>query len=89
MEELEFEILDALYFVEPFATIVAEVSEKRVPVIKDYLKKLINRQWVKVMIWDDQEKTFVSSPFTDYDNLDEYHFLITRQGLLAHNSKSS
>jgi hypothetical protein len=88
MEELEYEILDALYFVEPFNTIVDEVSEKRIPVIKDCLRQLINKQYIKVMVWDNTEKTFVSSPFIDFDTLEDFHFLITRQGLLAHNTRA-
>jgi hypothetical protein len=87
MDELEFEILDSLYFVEPFQTLADEVSERRIPVIKDCLRELINKHWVKVMQWDEKEETFMSSPFVDFDSMEDFHYLITKEGLLAHNTK--
>jgi hypothetical protein len=87
MDELEYEILDALYFVEPFETLLNEVKEKRVAVIKDCLRQLIIKQWVNVMSWDENKKEFVSTPFFDFDNMESMHFFISKQGLIAHNSK--
>ena len=87
MEDLEFEILDAIYFVEPFETILNEVSEKCYGVVKECLRKLIRKRWVQVMVFNEEKQEFLSSTFFDFDRMDDYHFLATKDGLKAHTSK--
>ncbi len=87
MEELEFEILDSIYFVEPFETIVKEVSEKRLGVIIETLRKLIKKRYVQVLIYNEEKQDFLSTPFFDFDRMDELRFLATKEGLTAHNRK--
>lgn len=87
MDDLEFEILDSLYFVEPFETIVKEVSEKRVGVIMECLRKLIKKRWIQVMMFSEEKQEFQSTPFFDFDRIEEFQFLATKEGLTAHNSK--
>ncbi len=86
MSELEFEILDAIYFVEPFETIVKEVSEKRIPVIAECLRQMIKQRLVQVMAWSEEKQEYVSTAFYDFDKMHQFHFLATKEGLMKHNS---
>ncbi len=87
MDDLEFEILDSLYFVEPFETIVKEVSEKRLGVVLECLRKLIKKRWVQVMVFNEEKQEFMSTPFVDFDRIVDFQFMATKNGLTAHNSK--
>jgi hypothetical protein len=87
MDPLEFDILDAIYFVEPFETIVKEVSEKRLGVVKDCLRNLIRKRWVVVMTYNEERKEMASTTFYDYDKMEQFHFVATKLGLAAHNRK--
>ncbi|MCX6189865.1 MAG: hypothetical protein NTW54_09765 [Bacteroidetes bacterium] len=87
MDNLEFEILDALYFMEPFETIVKEVSEKRLGVVTECLRKLIKKRYVQVMEFNEAKQEFLSTPFFDFDHVEEFRFMATKTGLTAHNSK--
>ncbi len=87
MEKLEFEIIDAIYFVEPFDTILKEVSETRLGVIKDCLRNLIRKRWVQVMVWNEERHEMTSTAFYDYDKMEQFHYLATKEGLMAHNKK--
>ncbi len=87
MDDLEFEILDALYFVEPFETIVQEVSEKRLGVIIECLRKLIKKRFVQVMVFNEEKQEYLSTAFFDVDRMQDFRFLATKNGLLAHNTK--
>lgn len=87
MDELEFEIIDAIYFVEPFETILKEVTEKRLGVVKECLRGLIRKRWVQVMCWSETKKEMISTAFYDYDKMEDFHFLATKEGLMAHNRR--
>lgn len=86
LNDTQFAILDALYFVEPFQHIVEEVGEPRA-VVGAELKTLIDRRLVQVMEFDPHRQDYVKTPFLDGDKLDEYHYLATKEGLLAHNGR--
>ena len=85
MNDLTFQILDALYFVEPYEKLKAEIP---VPgaVLKDELKRLISLGWIEVKEWNEELKDYVSSPIFDSHNLEKYAFVITFEGLQQHNS---
>ena len=85
MNDLTFQILDALYFVEPYEKLKAEIP---VPdaVLKDELKRLISLGWIEVKEWNEELKDYVSSPIFDSHNLEKYAFIITFEGLQQHNS---
>lgn len=86
LNELEYEVLGALYFVEPFNHILAECKATE-PVVADVLKSLIQRKWVTPMKFDEQQQEYVRSFIYDSDNMRAFHYLITKDGLMAHNSK--
>ena len=85
MDEVEFEVLDTLYFVEPYEKILEECRQYAEPVIKDALRQLIRKRWVVAMRYDEEKRDFVRSFIYDADDMHAYHYLATKEGLLAHN----
>lgn len=83
MNDVQFQILDALYFVEPYENILAEV-EATEPVLSAELRELVAKGWVQAMEWSDQAGDYVRSRFHDSDDLARFHYLATREGLLRH-----
>ena len=83
MSDLEFAILDELYFINTFEDLQSsmEVEEE---VLRDSLKSLIKKNWVKVLLKDTEEE------LTQLENFDsdykQYNYLVTKAGLFAHNS---
>ncbi|MBX3100891.1 MAG: hypothetical protein KF690_00115 [Bacteroidetes bacterium] len=86
LTDIQFRILDALYFVEPFDNIVSEVGGSPAVVAAE-LKELITRRWVQVMAFDPRSQDYVPTFFHDADNMHAYHYLATKEGLLKHNGR--
>lgn len=86
LTKLQFAVLDSLYFPEPFENILEEVAQPR-PVVLAELRELIDKTFVQVLRWDDTAQDFLPSPFLDADNMQDFRFLATRKGLLAHNGR--
>ena len=86
LTDVEFDILNTVYFVEPFDKIIEEVKfpEK---IVADSLKFLITHKYVSAMKWDAKKGTHVRSFIYDSDNMRAYTYIITREGLLAHNTR--
>jgi len=84
LTDLQFDILDTVYFVEPLDKILEEVDERR-PVILDELKNMIDKGWIQVMAFDEAPQDYLRTNIFDSDNLYEYRFLATKDGLLRHN----
>lgn len=83
---VEYEILSALYFVEPFEKILEEVDASA-NIVADSLKQLIDMRYVAPMRWDEERKEYVRSFIYDADDMNAYHYLATKEGLMAHNSR--
>jgi hypothetical protein len=86
LTDIEFDILNALYFVEPFEHILEE-TDAPPAVVADVLKQLIHRKYVVPMKWDEEKTEFIRSFIYDSDDMTAYHYLATKEGLLAHNSR--
>ena len=84
LTDLQFQILDSIYFVESFEHIVEE-AEQPVPIVVDELRTMIDRGWVQVMQFDDVKEDYVRTAIYDADNMQNYHYLATKDGLLKHN----
>ncbi|MDQ3392658.1 MAG: hypothetical protein M3512_00875 [Bacteroidota bacterium] len=83
MTDIEFEILDELYFVVSFKVLVDNISieeEKLVP----HLRNLINKGWVRCFL------NIAGDEPTDISGFDKqymkYYYLASKEGLKAHNS---
>ncbi len=86
LSELEKDILNSVYFVEPFQNILDEVSLPA-PIVADGIKTLIHKKMIVAMRWDDTKMEYVRSFIYDSDNMYAYSYLATKEGLLAHNSR--
>ena len=84
LNELQFQILDSIYFMESLEHIVEEAAMPRAIVI-DEIRTMIDRGWVQVMAFDERKGDYTRTGIFDNDNLDEYRFLATKEGLLRHN----
>ena len=84
LTELQFQILDSLYFVERFEHVLEEAEQAR-PIVVDELRTMIDRGWIQVMVFNHENGDFVRTLIFDTDHLEEYAFLATKEGLLKHN----
>ncbi|MEM6629743.1 MAG: hypothetical protein AAF694_08720 [Bacteroidota bacterium] len=84
LTDLQFDILDTLYFVEPFEKIIEEVNTTR-PILIDELRTMIDRGWIQVMEFDKGQGDYFRTSIFDTDKLETYFFLATKEGLLKHN----
>ena len=82
MTDLEFDVLDELYFVTPFAQVLRmlEITDEE---LKNTLRNLIRKGWVKCFKTVSEQ---VEEEDLDFENeFQEYYYLATKEGLLAHN----
>lgn len=86
LDDIEYEILNSLYFVEPFEKLLEEVNQPP-SVIGDVLKTLIHKKMVVAMKWDETVQDYKRSFIYDSDNMHAYSYLATKEGLMAHNSR--
>ncbi|GAB1449612.1 MAG: hypothetical protein LCH37_12060 [Bacteroidetes bacterium] len=86
LSELEWDILNCLYFVEPFSTLLEETGYPA-PIVADGLKTLIHRKMVVPMRFDETKQEYLRTFYYDADNMDAYSYLATKEGLMAHNSR--
>jgi hypothetical protein len=84
LTELQFDILDSLYFVEKFEHIWEESGQAK-PIVVDELRTMIDRNWIQVMEFDEEKGDYVRTAIYDTDHLENYSFLATKEGLLKHN----
>lgn len=84
MTELEYDVLDELYFVVSFsdlrATLDLEADE-----LKNVLQTLLRRGWVKCLSSQTDELNQTDVNFEH--NHQAYFYLATKSGLLSHHGK--
>ncbi len=84
MSDKEFDILDQLYFVTPYADLQALTGLGREDLPR-LLWGLVARGWVKYFAAPDNELKPDEADFKL--NYTEYQYLATKQGLRAHNRR--
>lgn len=81
--DLEFEILDALYFTVSFKQLQKDVStEERL--LKDSIISLMEKGWVKCLDIASEDEVDINKV---NEGFNKFNFLATKEGLLAHNSR--
>ena len=83
MSDIEFDILDELYFVTSFGqlALALDMDEK---MLKNSLEGLLKKGWIECLISPEDETPVRPAHFErEYRN---YYYLATKAGLLAHNS---
>ena len=83
ISRLQYDILNALYFVEPLEHILEEVEGSR-PAIIDTLRQLIDGGYVVPYAFSEEKNDFIRSFMYDSDNMDQFRYLATKEGLLLH-----
>lgn len=84
LNELQFDILDAIYFVEPYQNLIEEIDEPE-PVIRDELRTMIDHGLVNVMLFNEEKGDYEKTRIYDTDNMQNYAYLASKDGLLKHN----
>ncbi|MBS0000979.1 MAG: hypothetical protein KFF73_18490 [Cyclobacteriaceae bacterium] len=83
MSDLEFDVLDELYFVQPYEQLRSTLSWDD-DMLRDTLEKLLDKGWIRCYINPSEEIFKVDIDFEiSYRN---YFYLASKAGLFAHNS---
>ena len=86
LNELQYAILDALYFVEPYENILADVDAPE-NIVGAELRQMLQWGWVQAMSFDEASQDYVPSAIWDVDDLRAYRYLASRKGLLMHHGR--
>lgn len=83
MNDVQFEILDEMYFVISFKDILASLDIENEILIQQ-LKEMVKKGWVKCF----EKETEIAVSEIDYsdEKFKSYLFLASKKGLFAHNS---
>lgn len=84
MTDLEFEILDELYFIIAFDELRMQLALEEQNLKKE-LHSLINKGWVRCMLKGSDDVVETLDSFDS--DFKKYNYLATKAGLLAHNGK--
>lgn len=83
MTEHEFDLLDELYFVITYSELQAKLVWEH-EILTMELGKLYERKWIKIL---DKSTMLEMENMPDKIDQNDYLFLATKQGLLAHNCR--
>ena len=86
LNDIQFDILDVLYFVEPYEKILEEVSYPE-SIVRDELRNLLSMRLIQVMKYKEEVKDFVPASIFDSHNFRGCYFLATKEGLMKHNGR--
>lgn len=84
LSDLQFEILDNIYFVEPYQNILNDIDLPE-PVIRAELRKMIGTGLVNVLEFNEEKGDYQKTRIYDTDNMQKYAYLASKDGLLKHN----
>jgi len=82
MTDIEFDLLDQLYFVQTFEELLKELQLTDAE-LKTLLISVIQKGWVKVMNKQTDEEIVDDTWIT---NCSSFFYLATKKGLFAHNT---
>lgn len=86
LTDVEYDIINALYFVEPYDKILEDVGGAET-IVRDALRFLIDKKLVTPMTWDEARQDYIRSFIYDADDMMAYRYLATREGLNAHHGR--
>jgi hypothetical protein len=84
MTDLEFDVLDELYFIQPFEELL-KITLFGEEELKVTLTQLLLKNWIKCYFPLEQEIAYDPKLFDV--NFKKYYYIATKAGLLAHNGK--
>lgn len=84
MSDLEFDVLDELYFVQSFKDLL-QLTELEENELKPVLEKLLAKGWIRCFKDITEE---VAKSELDFElEFRKYYYLASKEGLLAHNGR--
>jgi len=83
MTDIEFDLLDQLYFVQTFESLINELQIPEEE-LKSLLVEMVQKEWVKVM--DKQTDEEIVEVDNWIKNCSSFFYLATKKGLFAHNT---
>lgn len=83
MTDIEFDLLDQLYFVQTFESLISELQIPEAE-LKSLLVEMVQKGWVKVM--DKQTDEEIVELDTWINNCTSFFYLATKKGLFVHNT---
>lgn len=83
MSDLEYDVLDELYFVQSYNYLKNTLSWED-DMLRDTLKRLLEKGWIKCFV-DPKEEIFDNEIDID-TQYRKYFYLASKAGLFAHNS---
>ena len=83
LSEIEFEVLDELYFLVSFEELVNILGMDQIK-LKQVLGKMVEKRWVKCYRGPEQDIDYHDVDFLN--QFDKYHYLASKEGLFIHNS---
>ena len=86
LSELEYLILDELYFVSSYQEILNNVGCEG-ELFKVVITGLLEKGLAVQMTYNTDLKDFIKLDHADRNLLEHSHFVATRQGLIVHNSR--
>ncbi|MFP4089682.1 MAG: hypothetical protein ACLFUB_11250 [Cyclobacteriaceae bacterium] len=85
MSDLEFDVLDELYFVVSYQHIKEELALED-ETLKTVLQQLLEKGWIRCYLSASEEAL---EDEIDFENkYQTYYYLASKKGLLAHNGRS-
>lgn len=85
LTDLEFSILDELYFVSSFQSLIDNVNKEK-ELVEEALRKLLQNDLVIQVKMHAGREEKLDTP--DFDTLQESYFVASKKGLLIHNSRN-
>ncbi len=85
MTDIEFDVLDELYFVQAFAQLKEnlDISNEQ---LRATLQILVEKGWVKCLYLN-KDEPIAEKEIDLLNNYKEYAYLATKAGLMAHNGR--
>jgi len=84
MTDIEFDVLDELYFVQPFSYLIEELDLDELE-LKDTLAILVDKGWIKCFL--NMQEEALNHEVKLEEKYKEYFYLATKAGLMAHNGR--
>ena len=85
MNELEFQIMDGVYFLCSFQQLLQMLGcdEEK---LNDSLIELLRKELVQQLVFDEEEKDYLKLESPDFARIKNASYVATKKGLLEHNS---
>lgn len=84
MTDIEFVILDELYFMVDYDSIHKSTKLEE-NILENCLENLVKKEWIAIFK-NDNSAELIYDNVTFQDNFKSYYYLATKKGLFEHNS---